>query len=834
VPSQIGRYRLLDRVGRGAMGVVYSAHDSVMDRVVAIKLMAGDLESDPETRSRFHREAKIGGQLLHRNLTTVFDLGESDGRLYIVMELLRGQPLSEFLARPEGCTLEAKLDIMIQVCEGLAAAHAHGVFHRDVKPSNLFVQNDGSLKILDFGIARLATSTMTQSGLIIGTPDYMSPEQTMGREIDHRSDIFSVGAVFYYMLTGRKPFACDELAAVLRKVQREDPPPLQPSEAPPGLARILLRALAKRREERQQSARELVADLAGFRREWELDARRVAEQARLSYLRIEALIAERTRCAEQLGLAVVAQADPTISALREDYPLVAEQGADGLLRIPFRRDDIDAIHGRLGARIAELEGVVSSFHSAIESLRAAELAAEQGRAEAALDMLDAALRGVPKSTAVSAARDRLREQVARTDALAHRIRPMLDAAGALRVARNWAGMIELAEQVRELDPSGARADALRKEAETAIERERAARSQALTAALEDGKRALEMGRIDDAEGCVGRAEAWGQELASEAALAEAADLRAAVTKSRRASTRVAAAQSLFDSGRRSEAIEALRSFGALEGDAPGLAQALDRLLAEARRIEELEQQKAKAAAHLLAADRAWAEGLDEAVIEEALAAVALDPALDRAYDLVVDARVHARRMADLQASVSASRQALTEARALLDQGMAERAATKAEPAVLVEETASEASAFILEALKLESGRRIEALRSQLLKDRQRGARQNLDEALRALRQGQWDDATDAAASVLAADEGQAVARAAFRQALRKERPPGDTPDLEDTRPGGLHVTRRKADNPSAPPARAADQQKRSFVEELQARVRPWLRRLRGGQRAGVE
>ena len=204
-----------------------------------------DFAEEPDVRARFYREAQSAGRLLHRNIITIFDLGDDHGRAYIVMELLAGATLADYMARPEAADLESKLDLMMQVCDGLSAAHAAGIIHRDIKPSNLFVLNDGGLKILDFGVARLVTSSMTVSGHIIGTPSYMSPEQATGRDIDHRSDIFSAGGVFYWMLTGRKPFAASDLPSVLRKVQFEDPPPLREHEAPAPLARIVFRALAK-------------------------------------------------------------------------------------------------------------------------------------------------------------------------------------------------------------------------------------------------------------------------------------------------------------------------------------------------------------------------------------------------------------------------------------------------------------------------------------------------------------------------------------------------------------------------------------------------------------
>ena len=185
----------------------------------------------------------------------------------MVMELLKGDTLNDYLKRVHTLSLETTLDFMAQMCEGLAVAHVHGIFHRDIKPGNIFVQNDGSLKVLDFGVARLAESNMTASGFIVGTPDFMSPEQARGAEVDHRSDIFSTGAVFYYMLSGRKPFAATDLPAVLHKVEAEDPLPLTDREAPTGLWQIISKALAKSLTRRYQELGELLTDLTHFQRD---------------------------------------------------------------------------------------------------------------------------------------------------------------------------------------------------------------------------------------------------------------------------------------------------------------------------------------------------------------------------------------------------------------------------------------------------------------------------------------------------------------------------------------------------------------------------------------
>ena len=232
-----------------------------MGRDVALKVLMADLEDDPDIRTRFHREAEAAARLSHPNIITIFDVGEDGDRFFIVMELLRGATLKDFLKQSDAVPIERKLDLMIQLCAGLGAAHNASIYHRDIKPGNIFVRADGILKILDFGVARLASSSMTAAGFIVGTPDYMSPEQARGAEIDGRSDIFSLGGVFYFMLTGRKPFPANDLPTLFHQIQSDEPPPLLDAEAPPELAAVIMKALSKKRETRYQTCQELMADL---------------------------------------------------------------------------------------------------------------------------------------------------------------------------------------------------------------------------------------------------------------------------------------------------------------------------------------------------------------------------------------------------------------------------------------------------------------------------------------------------------------------------------------------------------------------------------------------
>ena len=275
-PERIGRYRVIERVGRGGMGVVYRARDEAMGRDVALKVLTADVDDDPDIRTRFYREAEAAASLSHPNIITIFDVGEDGDRFFIVMELLRGATLKDFLKQSEAVPLERKIDLMVQLCAGLGAAHNASIYHRDIKPGNIFVRADGTLKILDFGVARLASSNMTAAGFIVGTPDYMSPEQARGADIDGRSDIFSLGGVFYFMLTGRKPFPASDLPTLFHQIQSEDPPPPLGVDAPPELETLIMKALSKKREKRYQSCRELLADLDLVRQRYALQARAAA------------------------------------------------------------------------------------------------------------------------------------------------------------------------------------------------------------------------------------------------------------------------------------------------------------------------------------------------------------------------------------------------------------------------------------------------------------------------------------------------------------------------------------------------------------------------------
>src|SRR5689334_19887374 len=249
------------------MGVVYRALDPVLKRRVAIKVMGEAFAQNDDLRERFLREAQAAGSLQHPNVITIYDFGEVNGHLYIAMEFVEGQDVAELLAHQVPLTLTNKLDIAIGVLQGLAFAHKRGIIHRDVKPANIRVDADGNARIMDFGVAHFASSNMTRTGMMIGTPSYMAPEQITGGAVGAQSDIFSTGAVLYELLTGTSPFAAPTLQAVMYRVLSENPIPLERAAPgmPPKLNEIVMRAIAKEPSQRYASALDMANDLLSVR-----------------------------------------------------------------------------------------------------------------------------------------------------------------------------------------------------------------------------------------------------------------------------------------------------------------------------------------------------------------------------------------------------------------------------------------------------------------------------------------------------------------------------------------------------------------------------------------
>ena len=658
------------------MGVVYAAYDDAMGRSVAVKVLMSDLEHDPETRTRFSREAQAAAGLLHPNIITIYDAGEDRGRPFIAMQLLEGWPLTQYLAQPEATTVERKLDLMVQMCEGLTAAHEKRIIHRDLKPGNLFVQSDGLLKILDFGVARLMDSSITVAGAMLGTPDYMSPEQARGEAVDHRSDIFSAGAVFYYMLAGRKPFPGPDLPAVLRQLQFDEPEPLRDAEAPAELARIVSQAMAKSPNDRPSRIPDLSAQIVRFRRQFQTETRRLTVQAGAKYTAVVDLAAGVRRAATRLELEAAIEVDTVVQDLQTRFPTIVERGGAAFETMSLDRGRAVQLLSEIDSEQRRLESVLQSLQQHVATMTRAEELRRSGDARGALRLFEGVLDDYPTCARARRLAAECLATANEQDARERRFAEVLQAAQQAVERRQWPEAIRCAEESLTIVPNEPGALALLAAAQQSLAREQRRKTLLLQQALERAVVAIEEERFSDADRALIEAAAIDPEAAALAdarqqlatARQQAAEnerLRHAVTEAIRRS------RAAFRRGHYHDAVTALRAFVDTERDVPDALAELERLEALSERMDRSLDERRRRATMLLGTARAQAErGALEQALDRAREALLLDANGEAAAALVAlherdlerrleDARERAReqRERDIEPLLLAARDA---------------------------------------------------------------------------------------------------------------------------------------------------------------------------------
>jgi serine/threonine protein kinase len=324
-----GRYQIIEELGKGGMGKVYKVFDQEIQAKMALKLIKPEVSADKTTIERFRNELKIARDISHKNICRMYDLGKEAGNYFITMEYVSGEDLKSFIRRSRQLVVGTAIFIAKQVCEGLAEAHRLGVVHRDLKPGNIMIDREGNAKIMDFGIARsISVKGITGAGVMIGTPEYMSPEQVEGKEIDQRSDIYSLGIILYEMLTGQVPFEGDTPFTIGVKHKSEipkDPKELN-AQIPQDLSRLVLKCLEKDKERRYQNADELGADLEKIEKGIPTAERPIPRRKTVTSKPITVTLSRKKLLIPTLVIVLVAIAAVIWFAfLKKETPLLPEQ-----------------------------------------------------------------------------------------------------------------------------------------------------------------------------------------------------------------------------------------------------------------------------------------------------------------------------------------------------------------------------------------------------------------------------------------------------------------------------------------------------------------------------
>ncbi|MFB3922184.1 MAG: protein kinase [Terriglobia bacterium] len=516
-PTKLGKYVIKSPLGKGAMGVVYLAEDQRLGRPVALKTMSPSVADDPELLQRFYREAQSAGQLRHPNIVTIYDIDEADGVPFIAMEFLEGESLESVIAARKELPVVRKVEILAQTCKGLHYAHEHGIVHRDVKPANIVVLTDGMVKIVDFGIARIAGGSMTRTGLVMGTPMYMSPEQVLGQQVDARSDIFSAGVILYELLTFQNPFGGGDIPSILYKIVEKRPEPLSSllPNCPPQLDNVIMKALARDREERYQSAEDFafdllqVADYLGkhmvtfyveqgrrsieegnltfakesLQRVLEIDSNHNVAKALLSKVQEQIYSRQRVQKVEQ----TLRQAKDALQGEQYEEAILV---LDDILRMdPLHEEALQ--YKQLAV---EQRDRIRKIHRHME---AAEKLMSDADLQAAKAQLEAVLALDPRHSAAQALLSSVLREITEQERL-RRVRQHTEAAKAQLAEKNYARALELLEAAQQLDPVNIEVESLLRLVRSGQEKEE--RRKLLEQRLAAIQEALNRERFDEALG----------------------------------------------------------------------------------------------------------------------------------------------------------------------------------------------------------------------------------------------------------------------------------------------------------------------------------------------
>jgi eukaryotic-like serine/threonine-protein kinase len=576
-PIKIGKYEVVDLLGKGGMGVVYKATDPHLGRLVAIKMMTTvDYVDNPDLLQRFYREAQSTGNLHHRNIVTVYELGDQDGSPYLVMEYLEGESLDAIITSRRPFTLLEKISLITEVCDGLAYAHQRSVVHRDIKPGNIMVLQDSGVKIVDFGIAHIGNRTVTRTGQLLGSLPYMSPEQISGRQVDARTDIFSLGVVLYQLLTLNLPFEGDTPAATLLKIIHDAPRPLAHflDSFPPEMEEILLRALAKSREERYNTVQDLAFDLVRVRE-------RIQQEVVDEHLhQAESLLAgqELLKAKEQLHqvLKIDRHNARAVELLRTTQQRIQQQEMGeqvrqlrGQAEQAYQRDQF-ALALELIQRAINLHSTdpdlqrfrVNVQHAKTRAddlqraMERAEAAYQQGELDSAKQAIEEALALAPddvqaKSLYRAIQRDWTQREQRR------QVYSLIEEARKEIAARHFTVALEVLRKAEEIDPTAPHLQALINAAQSAREQERRRKE------LENFKREIEADLDrDDFQAACSKAEAALDQFPDERSLQKLKDLaekqRALAERKYFIEQQVAEARKLLEAGRHEEVLQLLQ------------------------------------------------------------------------------------------------------------------------------------------------------------------------------------------------------------------------------------------------------------------------------------